>query len=363
VEVEKNTKAVMVYPPNKNIDQPGVFIRTNGRGNAWPIPLGSLHPFYSAKNFEDLSNASYSLISSEKTEITKESIKWEIMVDGGHGAVQFLIMQQNRIPDAIFITHPHHDHTYSIDWIIQSYFRANNRKKKYPLYASRKCFDYILITYPHLKELIEYKELIFGKQTRIDEAPGLSATAFPVYHGKTAPGASMVIFQFDNKTALFTGDVLCPLIRIKDYPSLQNISAVYCDANNRFPWPLTNHWSIVDFDPQTVTRSQNLKKFKNHLKLSEILESHNANNIYFDKSIDDQFINDSLSYSMFDFLKKINPVNVFMVHYSGREDSEQYKQEMFDAEKLVKWTSEEAEKIELDCHFHAPSTGHIFRLI
>ena len=35
------------------------FIRVNGVGNAWPVPLGTGHPFYDAGEPEQLANVSF----------------------------------------------------------------------------------------------------------------------------------------------------------------------------------------------------------------------------------------------------------------------------------------------------------------
>ena len=78
----------------------GIFIRTNGRGNAWPIQLGLDHPFYK-KTYEDIANASFSVIKSNSDKITKSSIEWELLIDEGHGAIQHLITNENRIPEAL----------------------------------------------------------------------------------------------------------------------------------------------------------------------------------------------------------------------------------------------------------------------
>src|SRR3954447_21454633 len=44
---------------------------------------------------------------------------------------------------------------------------------------------------------------------------------------------------------LFTGDLLCPLLRKADLDELQELTAIFADSNTRFPWPNSNHWSIT----------------------------------------------------------------------------------------------------------------------
>ena len=62
-----------------------IIIRVNGTGNAWPVPLGSEHPFYNKENPEELANVSFSIIQSKTPEISSSSIEWEVLVDAGHG--------------------------------------------------------------------------------------------------------------------------------------------------------------------------------------------------------------------------------------------------------------------------------------
>ena len=53
------------------------IVRVNGRGNAWPVFLGTDSRFYGS-TAEDLSNASYSLISHEGKEYLSGKIFWEV---------------------------------------------------------------------------------------------------------------------------------------------------------------------------------------------------------------------------------------------------------------------------------------------
>ena len=51
-----------------------VFTRVNGRGNAWPVFLGSTHPFYDTNDIRDLANASYSIIGMETEDYSTDFI-------------------------------------------------------------------------------------------------------------------------------------------------------------------------------------------------------------------------------------------------------------------------------------------------
>ncbi len=43
-----------------------VSVRVNGRGNAWPVLLRSASQFYNVADSDDLSGASFSIISSDE---------------------------------------------------------------------------------------------------------------------------------------------------------------------------------------------------------------------------------------------------------------------------------------------------------
>ena len=177
----------------------------------------------------------------EVMNIKVENIEWEVLVDVGHGIVQFLIQNSNRIPDAVFLTHPHIDHTLGLDWVVQSHYRKS--KTKYPVYATRYCWQHVVQSFPHLEEMVEFKELIYGESVSLFGE--INVNPFPSYHGKYAFGATMFLFEISNKKVLITGDILLPVLRKNDKELLKNIELLIIDANNRFPYPKCNHWSIT----------------------------------------------------------------------------------------------------------------------
>jgi len=113
-----------------------IKVRINGRGNAWPVILGQEHSFYNRNNPEDLANASCSILKSKTDQPKEDDIEWDLMIDAGHGTVQYLLKNCNRIPETVFITHPHIDHTLGLDWIVQSYYK---RHKKNILFMLQFC--------------------------------------------------------------------------------------------------------------------------------------------------------------------------------------------------------------------------------
>lgn len=144
-----------------------IKVRINGRGNAWPILLGQHHSFYDRTIYEDLANASCSIIKSKNKHPKEKNIDWDLLIDAGHGTVQYLLKNCNRIPEAIFLTHPHIDHTLGLDWIVQSNFKLN--KKRYPVYATAPCWEKVKTIFPHLAETVDFKEIIpYQKMTIIE---------------------------------------------------------------------------------------------------------------------------------------------------------------------------------------------------
>ncbi|MEN8120117.1 MAG: MBL fold metallo-hydrolase [Bacteroidota bacterium] len=343
-----------------------INIRTNGRGNAWPVPLGQEHPFYDKSKFEDLANASFSIIESNKD----KSINKELLIDAGHGAIQYLIKFNNRIPDAIFLTHPHIDHTLSIDWVVQSYRRQYN--KKYPVYASPLCWEQTLEAFPQLEKLVEFKPLLAGKLCKIDEFPGMKVIFYPVFHGESAAGAGMLLFEYEKgQKALFTGDILLPLLRKRDFEYLQNCDVVYTDANNRYPYPNSNHWSV--YRPELIGEKKSellsgwLKSKGNNInwfiRPNLPIKFNKTIHGYFEEFLKEKFNGQGLVLSVFDFSNKINAKNIHLVHYSGSEDFKYYKKNILDTDELQSWVDEAATILKLKSKFIVPSVGDMFEWV
>ncbi|MBN2349918.1 MAG: hypothetical protein JXJ22_13820 [Bacteroidales bacterium] len=346
-----------------------IYVRVNGRGNAWPVFLGSDHPFYK-KSSDDLANASYSLYRSNG-QPGLENTDWEIVIDAGHHTVPYLIKNTNRIPEALVITHPHMDHTLGIDWIVQSYYHLNN-KKLYPVYATSPCRDFIIQSYPHLKGILEFKELKAGVTTQISEADGVKVTPFPVFHGENGFGASMLFFEItkspDKASSLvFTGDMLCPLLRKKDFKTLASAQAIYIDCNNRFPYPGSNHGSFSDIDPNTQKVSERLTDWKTKARISHLLAPHmvrkydNDLHSYFDEFISD-FKNSDWPLSIVDFINRVAIPHVHLIHYSGLEDRKYYGERIFTDEELEIWANRIFSEKKINSKVIVPRVGNLFNL-
>ncbi|MGM0505423.1 MAG: MBL fold metallo-hydrolase [Bacteroidota bacterium] len=334
-----------------------VQLRINGRGNAWPVFLGQDHPFYNRKKYEDLANASCSILKRNHKE--KNEIEWELLIDAGHGTVQYFLQNHNRIPEAIFITHPHIDHFLGIDWIIQSYSKIY--QKPYPVYATILAWKKILVAFPQLEPLVDFNELKPCKSTIVDQVPGVQITAYPVYHGQSAEGAAMFLFEVEGKKVLFTGDLLCPLLKEEDLNKLSSVDLLITDANNRFPYPECNHWSIIS---ETKGGKPNyLEKFIHNHSIGLLLTPHlkayapisysNCFNFFLENNFTlHHFIFDSLS-----FVKQTKPKQVVFMHYSGNEDEKYYQESILNHSELQSWIKNIIRNHSIDTTVTVPGTG------
>jgi glyoxylase-like metal-dependent hydrolase (beta-lactamase superfamily II) len=346
------------------------IVRVNGRGNAWPVLIGRKHPLYSFTNPVELSNSSYSIISYNDKLAAYEEIEWEILIDAGNNIVPYLINHENRIPDALFITHGHHDHTSGIEWIAQSYYSLH--KRKYPVYCTFHVWETIIRAFPHLGIMMENKELLPGVKIQVNEIAGLSVTSFPVFHGEGALGASMLLFESsgnDMKPVLFTGDVLCPLFRKKDADLIKTACSVYIDSNNRFPYPSTNHISFIRNAPGSKEDSRFLKEWIEKAKLSYLISPQLRVNYkrevheYFDEFLSDWKKVDDLPLCILDFVKFSGINLIHLIHYSGLYDSIHYDQEILDALSLENWAHNRAIENDLmSTVFSVPEIGNCLDL-
>ncbi len=263
------------------------------------------------------------------------------MIDAGHGSIPFLLNSYNRIPDALFITHSHFDHILGIDWIAQNYYRFNN-KQRYPLYATENCWQTILKTIPHLSELIDFHPLEFGINTEIHGLKNVYVTAFPVYHGSSAGGSAMFLFEIEKDMGklakvVFTGDVLLPLLNERASERLSNVNYLVVDANNRFPYPKSNHWSISRGEGLST---KFLDDFLRKLDTAPVLEPFTYSSDFADlpeyfESLKAKLKNkNDFCLTVFDLVNKIDPEITLPVHYSGQEDKSYYHKTILNSKGL-----------------------------
>lgn len=323
------------------------YIRVNGTGNAWPTFIGEEHPFYWDGQPESMANVSFSVFGTDGKEFYPDKVRWSLLIDAGHGTVQQIIKNENRIPVTLLLTHHHLDHTLAIDWVIQSYWFKHDKKKKYPVYASPLCWKYTVAAYPHLEGMVELRELLPGEQIEVTEIPGLKLSAYPVYHGPRAYGAMMLVVEFENgRKVIFTGDCLCPLLRKQDLKKIEGAKYLFVDANNRFSYPMSNHWSITSCMPESHDRSKLLADWEKELDIANLIKTHKSEigqpaiDNYFAEFENDIKNGMELYFSIFDFIKEIKAQNTGLVHYGGIEDEKYYDQQKLSKSQLNKWLNE-----------------------
>ncbi len=339
-------------------------LQINGTANAWPVFLGEDHPFYNRKDPADLANASFSLIGREGD----GRITPEILIDAGHGVVQQLLAGDNRLPGAVVLTHPHLDHTASLDWIARSYFEENRKEKKLPVFCSMGCYSSVIKAFPQLKETTEHQEIFPGIRRNLTPDSRVRITGFPVYHGQSAMGAMMVVLQAgDAGKVIFTGDILFPLLREEDYALLRDAAYLVTDTNNLLPYPRSNHWSLVSTAGARDGESVRLREFRSALQTGEILRPHRHEPFgrewkdWF-AAIEQQFDSRELPLSIFDFVKKIRPAKVLCVHYSGGEDENHNGMKRLTRRELADWIAETAAGQHIPASFEVPAAGNVYPL-
>ena len=331
----------------------GLLLRYLGTGNAWPVPLGSEHPFYDRTDSAQLANSAYSLYAMDGNE------EVELLVDAGHGIVQRLLAYSNKIPDALCLTHSHLDHVASVDWIVQSYIKQHQYPEAYPIYSSLPVYLTLIKSFPHLEGLIDFNELIPGVPQSIS---GLfQVTSYPVFHGERSSGASMLLVEACNRRVLFTGDLLTPLLRSKDYDILKHIDLVVSDANNRFPYPKSNHWSI-DESPDQKRIDQLYPEYYDRLLLKSYLTAPHqrmAFHLSYHRFFEEYFATppDFQCFTVFDFIRSIEPKSVHLVHYSGSEDEKHYKKPRLSPSELKSWVDERSAILKLAPVITLPGPG------
>lgn len=343
------------------------FVRVNGRGNAWPVFLGGESRFYSNSS-KDLSNASFSLIGCSERDFNQEKIKWEVLIDAGHHTVPFLIQNGNRIPNAVVLTHGHMDHTLGLDWVAQSRYRLSERKKKLKVYATIQVWDFVKQSYPHLGSIIHFEELLPANATAIKEVEGLKVTSYPVYHGENAKGASMLLFETpDNKKVVFTGDMLCPLLRKKDYSQVGITNCVFIDSNNRFPYPHSNHGSIINSTPDD-NAGMYLQNWFDNTEIQTLIlpherkEQNKLHQDYFREFAQDWDSVSDISHTVMDFARITKIPQFYLIHFSGMEDLKYHRANPVSDKELRIWVEQEALKLNIETQFFIPETGTVVPL-
>jgi len=172
----------------------------------------------------------------------------------------------------------------------------------------------------------------------------------------------------ETAKAVFSGDLLLPLLRNKDYACLTNADYLIVDANNRFPYPRTNHWSITD-PPKITTETDFFNTWKaglspvNLITLHIDMDERIENGTFFSDFMKEQEKEFTMPFNVFEFVRRIKPQNTLLVHYSGWEDKKYYNQEILNETQLEKWIIQEAKKNHIPTSFKVPKVGETFLLL
>lgn len=347
-----------------------VYIRVNGCGNAWPVFLGEDHPFYNRFNGDDLGSASYSLIGCNTKRFSIKSVEWEIVIDAGHNTVPFLLRNENRIPEAVFLTHGHLDHILGTDWIAQSLNFKNTGSKKLPVYATYLCHQQLLQTIPHIQGAVNLCELKPGIKSAVNEIKNLHVTAFPVYHGDSARGAVMLLFEYKNGKntahALFTGDMVFPFLRNEDYTEISKAKVLYIDCTNRYCYPASNHTGFTgrpDTKPAIPDYTDEWRKnnpIEQIVKKQIIHTNDPSYTDYFRSFLQQNKDYNNIPFTITAFLNKTGISNANLVHYSGYHDKKYYGEKVMNRHQLNKWAKS---MLPADIEVNVPQTGDIINMI
>ena len=293
-----------------------VVIRTNGRGNAWPLELGAHGPRHDAlvRVASEYANTSLSILGYDGPTVPS----WEVLFDVGQGVLPFLVQHGNRLPTAILLSHPHYDHVSGLDWLGAS---ANRYGNPIPVLTAPLCWEQIKQNFPWLAANFMFCPLQYGVTTPIPGVNRLHVTAFPVYHGPYAPGACLLLLEFNlpnNRVAkaILSGDLLCPLIDPNQYDRLKEVRIAYFDANTRFPHPTTGHWSIIE--APAVGGANELDPWIEAKTLPDLLTAHGGGSLL----PAGLSLRHDLCWSINTFVDRLRPQHVALVHYSGYEDQE-----------------------------------------
>ena len=152
---------------------------------------------------------------------------------------------------------------------------------------------------------------------------------------------------------------------------------MFADANTRYPWPESGHWSITtsDPDPRRTGDSTRLTDWKSeHADPEHLLSLHRQTTHpriveYLERHPPDTGL---MSWSILDFAKLVKPEAIQLVHYSGWEDARYRTAKGYeDAElevdilqdgDLASWARRQSTAFGVNADVGVPRPGDLFRL-
>lgn len=330
-----------------------LIFRVNGVTPAWPVELGGAQTTRASMRLSgeplSMANTAFSLILKEN-----DAEIYHLLVDVGLGVVnallQFSLTRPGcRPPDAVLLTHSHFDHIAGLDWLVNSVrrhpFPPPAQPPAFPVYCTQGCWDIVKgKVFSWLP--LSHKKLVYGEPVAVHSC--LTLIPLPVYHGPSAPEATMVVVQYQGQQAehrlVLTGDLLVPLW--PDHTALQQRpDYVFIDANTRYPAPASGHLSLTDaaflelgkLQVQGVAHPrQRLAGLQDPLGVLTLAEVAAAAKYQPPHSLRD------LPATGLELLRRWNPTQGFyLTHYSGYEDRQLGRSVLPDLD-LVLWAREEA---------------------
>ena len=233
----------------------------------------------------------------------------------------------------------------------------------------------------YLTDPIEWREFRIGETVAVPETNNmLELTPFPVYHGPSAPGAILLLAEVANpesantaepRKAVFTGDVLTPLLRAEDYNRLRGANVLFADACTRFPSPSHGHWSVVDYVDGVPGRSKHLSAWLNEISRNnykDLIKPHQTESIDPSAaSMLDEFVADlqngeeQLCCGVLEFVERLAPATVELVHYSGYEEND-WPHPVLTDPQLLSWVESVVRTAGNTAKWNIPRPGHRFKL-
>jgi hypothetical protein len=163
---------------------------------------------------------------------------------------------------------------------------------------------------------------------------------------------------------VFTGDILCPLLRKKDIPLISKAEKLFIDTNDRFPAPESNHISFAGI-PSLSDNSDRLKNWFSSKRIDDLLVPHSSQtgNLYFEEFVSDWKELSEIPHTTLDFLSLIAVPEVYLVHYWGWYDKMNYGEKYLDEYSLAEWAKETAYSSGLKgVEFYVPKVGEFIDL-